>query len=84
MTQENSSLVKDMVAFLFDSHIDRVMIMNHHGAVEVMGDEFYIDFELVNKSSLSSAKPYELVVMMYQPKLLRIIPGTRDVDINFW
>jgi hypothetical protein len=76
-------LVKDMVAFSFDSHIDRMIVMNHHGAVEVMGDEFNIEFELVSKSSISSSKSYELVVMMYMPKLLRVNPSTKDVEIKF-
>jgi len=76
-------LVKDIVAYSFDSHIDRIMIMGHHGGVEVMGDEFNIDFELVNKSAINSAKSYELVVQMYQPKLLRVIQTTKDVEIKF-
>lgn len=28
---EEFFLAKDMVAYLFDSHIDRIMLMGHHG-----------------------------------------------------
>ena len=76
-------LNKDIVAFPFDAAIDRVMIMNHHGAVEVMEDEFNIEFEVLDKTTIISSKSYELVVMMYQPKLLRVNVTTKDVEIKF-
>ena len=58
---------KDIVAFALDAAIDRVICMNHHGAVEVVQDEVYIEFEVLDKTVLSATKSYELVVMMYQP-----------------
>ena len=76
-------LKKDIVAYALDAAIDRIMIMNHHGAVEVMEDEFNIEFEVLDKTTLSSSKSYELVVMMYQPKLLRVNVATKDVEIKF-
>ena len=60
-----------------------MIVMNHHGPVEVMGDEFNIEFELVDKTSINSAKSYELVVQMFQPKLLRVNPSTKDIEIKF-
>ena len=57
--------------------------MNHHGAVEVMEDEFNIEFEVLDKTTISSSKSYELVVMMYQPELLRVNVATKDVEIKF-
>ena len=75
-------LKKDIVAYSFDSKIDQIIVLNHHGAVEVMEDEFYIEFEILDKTVLSSSKSYELLVMMYQPKLLRINAATKDIEIK--
>ena len=75
-------LKKDIVAYTFDAKIDQMIVLNHHGAVEVMEDEFYIDFEVLDKTTLSSSKSYELLVMMYQPKLLRINAMTKDIEIK--
>ena len=49
-------LKKDIVAYALDAAIDRIMIMNHHGAVEVMEDEFNIEFEVLDKTTISSSK----------------------------
>ena len=76
-------LKKDLVAFTFDSMIDRMIIMNYQGAVEVFEDEYYIEFKIQDKTNINPAKSYELVVLMYLPKLLRINDMTKDVDINF-
>jgi len=77
-------LIKELVAYSFDSAIDRVICMGHHGGVEVLEDEFYIQFEVPNKGTvLNINKSYELVVQMYQPRLLRVIPANSDVDIKF-
>ena len=76
-------LVKDLVAFSFDSMIDRMIIMNYQGAVEVLEDEFYIEFKVQDKTNIDPAKTYELVFQMYQPRLLRINAATKDVSINF-
>ena len=76
-------LTKDLVAYSFDSMIDRMIIMNYHGAVEVLDDEFYFEFEVVNKSQINAAKSYELVVIMYQPMLLTIDARTKDITIKF-
>ena len=76
-------LKKDIVAYALDAAVDRVICMNHHGAVEVMEDEFNIEFEVLDKTVLSSTKTYELVVMMYQPKLLRVFTTSKDVEIKF-
>ena len=46
MTLENSSLPKTFIAFSFDSMIDRMIIMNYQEAVEVLEDEFYIEFKV--------------------------------------
>ena len=43
-------LKKDTVSYTFDTEIDRMMINNHHGAVEVMEDEVYIAFEVFDKT----------------------------------
>ena len=58
--------------------------MNYQGAVEVLEDEFYIEFKVQDKSNINAAKTYELVVLMYQPRLLRINAATKDVSINFY
>jgi len=76
-------LTKDLVAFTFDSMIDRMIIMNYQGAVEVFEDEFYIEFKIQDKTNINPAKSYELVVLIYQPKLLRINGMTKDVSIVF-
>ena len=76
-------LKKDIVAYALDAAVDRVICINHHGAVEVMEDEFNIEFEVLDKTVLSSTKTYELVIMMYQPKLLRVNTTTKDVEIKF-
>ena len=76
-------LVKDLVAFSFDSMIDRMIIMNYQGAVEVLEDEFYVEFKVLDKTNINSAKTYELVFQMYQPRLLRVNATTKDVSINF-
>jgi len=76
-------LTKDLVAFSFDSMIDRMIIMNYQGAVEVLEDEFYIEFKVLDKINISSAKTYELVFLMYQPRLLRVNAAAKDVSINF-
>ena len=76
-------LVKDLVAYPFDSMIDRMIIMNYHGAVEILDDEFYIEFEVTNKANINALKSYELVVMMYQPMLLRVTGLTKDVEFKF-
>ena len=76
-------LVKDLVAFSFDSMIDRMIIMNYQGAVEVLEDEFYIEFKVLDKTNINPAKTYELVVLMYQSRLLRVNAATKDISINF-
>ena len=76
-------LIKDLVAFSFDSMIDRMIIMNYQGAVEVLEDEFYIEFKVQDKTNINPAKTYELVFQMYQPRLLRVNAATKDVSINF-
>ena len=76
-------LKKDIVAYALDAAIDRIMLINHHGAVEVMEDEFNIEFEVLDKTALSSSKLYDLIVMMYQPKFLRVNVATKDVEIKF-
>ena len=55
--------------------------MGYHGAVEVLEDEFYVDFEVSNKSDIASNKSYEFVFMMYNPKLLRLNATTKDISI---
>ena len=76
-------LKKDLVAFAFDSMIDRMIIMNYQGAVEVFEDEYYIEFKIQDKTNINPAKSYELVVLIYQPKLLRVNGMSKDVEINF-
>ena len=76
-------LTKDLVAFSFDSMIDRMIIMNYQGAVEVLEDEFYIEFKVQDKTNINPAKTYELVFQMYQPRLLRVNAASKDVSINF-
>ena len=76
-------LTKDLVAFSFDSMIDRMIIMNYQGAVEVLEDEFYVEFKVLDKTNINSAKTYELVLLMYQPRLLRVNAATKDVSIDF-
>jgi len=76
-------LKKDIVAFPFDSVIDRVILLGYHGAVEVLEDEFYIDFEIINKTDINQNKSYEIVIMMYMPKLLRINGSSKDIEIKF-
>ena len=76
-------LVKDLVAYSFDSMIDRIILMNYHGAVEILDDEFYIEFEVTNKANINAIKGYELIVMMYQPMLLRVNANTKDIELKF-
>ena len=57
--------------------------MNYQGAVEVLEDEFYVEFKVLDKTNINSAKTYELVFQMYQPRLLRVNATTKDVSINF-
>ena len=76
-------LTKDLVAFSFDSMIDRMIIMNYQGAVEVLEDEFYIKFKVQDKTNINPAKTYELVFQMCQPRLLRVNTASKDVSINF-
>ena len=76
-------LQKELVAFSFDSMIDRIILMNYHGAVEVMEDEFYVNFQVLDKTNINAAKAYELVLIMYQPKLLRVNAATKDVELKF-
>ena len=76
-------LTKDLVAYSFDSMIDRMIIMKYHGAVEVLDEEFYFEFEVVNKSNINAAKSYELVVIMYQPMLLTVNALTKDITFKF-
>ena len=49
-------LVKDLIAFSFDSMIDRMIIMNYQGAVEVLEDEFYIEFKVLDKQTSMSQR----------------------------
>ena len=51
--------------------------------VEVLEDEFYIEFKVQDKTNINPVKTYELVVLMYQPSLLRVNATTKDVSINF-
>ena len=76
-------LKKDLVAFIFDSMIDRMIIMNYQGTVEVFEDEYYIEFKIQDKTNINPAKSYGLVVLIYQPKLLRVNGMSKDVEINF-
>ena len=76
-------LTKDLVAFSFDSMIDRMIITNYQRAVEVPEDEFYIEFKVLDKTNINSAKTYELVVLMYQPRLPRVNAATKNISINF-
>ena len=76
-------LKKDIVGYASDAKIDQRIVYNHHEAVEVMEDEFYIDFEVLDKTTLSSSKSYELLAMMYQPKLLCVNAATKDIEIKF-
>ena len=57
-------LTKDLVVFSFDSMIDRMIIMNYQGAVEVLEDEYYIEFKIQDKTIINPAKAYELVVLI--------------------
>ena len=57
--------------------------MNYQGAVEVLEDEFYIEFKVLDKSNINPAKTYELMVLMYQPALLRVNAASKDVKIIF-
>ena len=75
-------LKKDLLAYTFDNALDRIIVMNHHGAIEVMPDEFKINFEVLDKTMISSTKSYEIIVMMYQPKLLRIDKASKDLKIT--
>ena len=63
--------------------IDRMIIMNYQGAVEVLEDEFYIEFKVQDKTNINPAKTYELVFLMYQPSLLRVNAAIKDVKIEF-
>ena len=75
-------LKKNLIAFSFDSMIDRIILMGYHGAVEVLEDEFYIEFQVGNKSELDPTKSYEIIVMMYRPKLLEIDGNKKDIKIK--
>ena len=76
-------LKKDLVAYSFDTAIDRIIVTGHHGAVEVLDDEFKINFEILDKTLLSSSKQYELVLLMYQPSLLEVNGISKDIKIKF-
>ena len=54
-------LVKDLVAFSFDSMIDRMIIMNYQGAVEVLEDEFYIEFKVLDKTNINPQRHMNLL-----------------------
>ena len=75
-------LKKNLVAISFDSMIDRIILMGYHGGVEVLDDEFYIEFELEDNSVINSAKQYEAVIMMYLPKLLNIFANNSERKIE--
>ena len=60
-----------------------IIIMNYQGAVEVLEDEFYVEFKVQDKTNINPAKTYELVFQMYQPRLLRVNAASEDVSINF-
>ena len=77
MIQENK---KDLVAFPFDSVLDRVILLGYHGAVEVLEDGFCIEFEVINKTNINQNKSYELDIMI---QLLRIDESRKDLEINF-
>ncbi len=74
-------LKKNIVAYTFDSMIDNLIVMNYHGAVKMLKDELYIEFEVVNKNNFYVAKIYELVLMVYQPKILRF---SSSKDMKWW
>ena len=57
--------------------------MNYQGAVEVLEDEFYIEFKVQDKTNINPAKTYELVFLMYQPSLLRVNAAIKDVETKF-
>ena len=76
-------LKKNLVAVAFDSMIDRIILMGYHGGVEILEDEFSIEFEVLDKTLINSNKSYETVIMMYMPKLLKINGNTKDIEINF-
>ena len=44
--------------------IDRMIIMNYQRAVEVFGDEYYIEFKIQDKTNINPAKSYELIVLI--------------------
>ena len=78
-------LKKNLVAISFDAMIDRIILMGYHGGIEVLEDEFYIEFELEDKSVINAAKQYEAVIMMYIPKVLNIFANEvgRKVELKF-
>jgi len=76
------SLKKEIVVYDFDAAIDRIIVTSWHGAVEVMEDEFYIDFEVPDQTILNVGKSCEVVHMMYQLKGLRVNASTKDVEIK--
>ena len=76
-------LKKNLVVIVFNSTIDRIILIGYHGEVEMLEDEFSIEFELVEKTVINSAKTYEVVIMMYFPKLLKLNSFVKDLEINF-
>ena len=49
----------------------------------MLEDEFNIEFELVDKTVINYVKTYEVVIMMYVPKLLKINSLVKNLEINF-
>ena len=43
--------------------------MNYQGAVEVLEDEFYIEFKVHDKTNINPAKTYELVFQYKNKKI---------------
>lgn len=75
-------LVKNLVAFSFDAMIDQIITMNYHGAVEIFDDEFTIEFDIVDKgTNINSNKSYELVLILYEPKVLRLNTKAKKLSI---
>ena len=53
-------LTKDLDAFSFDSMIDRMIIMNYQGAVEVLEDEFTLSLRFRIKQTSTMQKHMRL------------------------
>ena len=49
-------LKMNLVAFAFDLLIDRIILMEYHRDVEMLDDEYTIEFELEDKSIIDSNK----------------------------